>query len=217
MLTFAYSQNDDPRWKAYRETRSGVCMALSTHYVICALTGADFVKWLDAPSGRERPGGRAPRVVIGAQRSGPVKNVRAIYDQHETFKRMIGGYRDMELRWLRNYIQGHARATTGQLSLGNGTAAIGPTQVPVELVKALKSGAAVYFAWTSSAAGARFLSRTMACIAIRVSPSSSGSGSIWPTCSPATASTRSTVSTGSLSAETERKAQALRTSGSTVY
>jgi len=154
MLTFAYSQNDDPRWKAYRETRSGVCMALSTHYVICALTGADFVKWLDAPSGRERPGGRAPRVVIGAQRSGPVKNVRAIYDQHETFKRMIGGYRDMELRWLRNYIQGHARATTGQLSLGNGTAAIGPTQVPVELVKALKSGAAVYFAWTSSAAGA---------------------------------------------------------------
>jgi len=154
MLTFAYSQNDDPRWKAYRETRSGVCMALSAHYVICALKSVDFVKWLEAPSGRERPDGRAPRVVIGGQRSGPVQAVRAIYDQHETFKRMVGGYRNMELRWLKAYIQDHARATTGQLSLGNGTTSISPTQVPVELLKTLKSGSAAYFAWTSSSAGA---------------------------------------------------------------
>lgn len=144
MPEFSYDQNKDPRWRTYRSTRSGVCMALSTHFVIKALKGEDFLAWLAPPTSR---------LVLGAARQQVVQDVRYIYDVHEKLKAaaQAGGYLRQEVDFLKGLITFEGGRQVAELSM---VSAKGPPfqllQMGREIWPLLSGGHAVYCGWWSA-------------------------------------------------------------------
>ncbi|WP_270937446.1 hypothetical protein [Falsiroseomonas oryzae] len=147
MPNVAYNQSDDPRWRSFASTRSGVCMALSAHFVIKALRGEDFWAWLSPPSGRD---GGALRVLAGATRQSCVQDVRFLYDHHTKLKTLHGdGYQAVENNFLKDYIATLGGRISGQLVQARPDHALPLRVLPQEIGRMLAGGNAVYASWAS--------------------------------------------------------------------